>query len=50
MSAWDTLISHTYLIENLGDEDTFEESDYKQIEKLFCILYVIPNEDSIKSD
>ena len=50
MSAWDTLISHPYLIGNLDEEDRFEESDYKIIEKLFCILYDIPNEDSIKSD
>ena len=46
MSAWNTLISHPHLIENLGEEN-FGESDYKDIEKLFCILYGMPNEDSI---
>ena len=46
MSAWNTLISHPHLIENLG-EDNFGESDYKDIEKFFCILYGMPDEISI---
>ena len=46
MTAWNTLISHPHLIENLG-EDSFEESDYKKIEKVFCILYGMVDEDSI---
>ena len=46
MTAWNTLISHPQLIENLG-EDSFEESDYKKIEKFFCLLYGMPDEDSI---
>ena len=46
MTAWKTLMSDPELIQNLG-EDSFEESDYKKIEKFFCILYGMPNEDSI---
>ena len=45
-SAWEVLKTHSHLIEKLG-EDSFEESDYKQIEQFFCILYGMPDEVSI---
>ena len=46
MTAWNTLVSDSHLIQNLGD-DSFEESDYKNIEKFFCTLYGMPKETSI---
>ena len=46
MTAWKTLLSNSDLIQNLGN-DILEESDYKNIEKFFCILYGMPNEESI---
>ena len=46
-SAWKTLLSHSHLIEHLGENDNLEDTEYKNIEKFFCILYGIPNEDNI---
>ena len=34
MTAWNTLVSHSHLIQNLGNH-TSEEPDYKMIEKFF---------------
>ena len=31
-SAWKTLLSHSHLIEHLGEEDNLEDSGYKNIE------------------
>ena len=47
-SAWDVLKSdaNSLLIQNLG-EDSFDESDFIKIEKFFCILYGMPNENDI---
>ena len=46
-SAWKTLLSHSHLIEHLGENDNLEDTEYKNIEKFFCILYGMPNEDDI---
>ena len=48
-TIWKTLKSepmHNSLINKLG-EDTLEDSDYKNIEKFFCILYGMPLVDDI---
>ena len=31
-SAWKTLLSHSHLIEHLGEEDNLEDTEYKNIE------------------
>ena len=45
-TAWDTLVHHSHLIQNLGNHP-LEEPDYKMIEKFFCALYGMPEEDDI---
>ena len=45
-TAWTALVSNSHLIKNLGT-NSLEESDYKQIEKFFCILYGMPEEEDI---
>ena len=49
-TIWKTLesepITNSLLINKLGD-DTLEESDYKNVEKFFCVLYGMPLLDDI---
>ena len=46
-SAWKTLLSYFHLIKHLGEEDNLEDTEYKNMEKFFFILYGISNEDAI---
>ena len=48
MTAWNVLLSDSSLIKNLGAYN-LDESDYKKIEKFFCILYGMPDDDSINT-
>ena len=47
-STWANLLSHSHLIRNLGVYP-LQESEYKNIEKIFCIIYKMPEEDDINS-
>ena len=47
-TAWDTLMQHSHLIQNLGNH-TLEEQDYQMIEKFFCALYAMAEEDNINN-
>ena len=48
MTAWNTLVSHSHLIQKLGNH-TSEEPDYKMIERFFCALYGMPEEENINN-
>ena len=48
MTAWDTLMQHSHLIQNLGNH-ILEEPDYKMIEMFFYTLYGMVEEENINN-